>query len=407
MDLARFLRSPRLAIFLIVFVDVLGLGITIPVLPLFAQNQLGAAAWQITILTSVFFSAQFLASPFLGRMSDHVGRRPVLILSQAGSLAALLLNGVAPVLGFLYLSRLIDGFTGGNISVAQAYLSDVTGVENRARGLGLVGAAFGLGLILGPAFGGLVAAAFGPRVPFFIAAGVSCVTITLSTFLLPESLTPERRQHEHAAARSAPLARNLLLLREPTMALLLFVAFGLQFSFFTFQTVFVLWMSSVILPHALQSEVTQAVGWLLALRGFFGVLTQVWLVGPAARRLGEPRLLLLGILADMVGLVLIAIVPAMPSVILNAPLLALGGGLALPALVALLTYAAPPHGRGQAVGLGQSASALGSVLGPVVAGFLYGNVNPNAPMFGAAASFALTVLVGLPLLRMRMIKPAV
>jgi MFS family permease len=403
--LAPFLRSPRLAIFMIVFVDVLGLGITIPVLPLFAQNQLGAAAWQITTLTSVFFLAQFLASPFLGRLSDRFGRRPVLILSQAGSLAALLLNGAAPVLGFLYLSRLIDGFTGGNISVAQAYLSDVTEAKNRARGLGLIGAAFGLGLILGPAFGGLVAASFGPRVPFFIAAGVSGLTITLSTLLLPESLTPERRQREHATARSVPRAPSVVLLRRPAVALLLFVAFGLQFSFFTFQTVFVLWMSSVILPHASQSEVTQAVGWLLALRGVFGVLTQLWLVGPAVRRLGELKLMLLGIFADGVGLALIAVMPSMPSVILNAPLLALGGGLALPALVALLTYAAPLDGRGQAIGLGQSASALGSVLGPIVSGFLYENVNPGAPMFGAAASFALTVLVGLLLFRMPMIKP--
>src|ERR671932_2244352 len=117
--LTHLLRSPRFPIFLIVFVDVLGLGITIPVLPLFAQNQLGADAWQITTLTSVFFLAQFLASPFLGRLSDRFGRRPILIFSQIGSLVALLINGSAPALGFLYLSRAIDGFTGGNISVAQ------------------------------------------------------------------------------------------------------------------------------------------------------------------------------------------------------------------------------------------------------------------------------------------------
>ena len=159
-------RSPRFPIFMIVFVDVLGLGITLPVLPLFAQNQLGAEAWQITTLTSVFFAAQFFAAPVLGRWSDRLGRRPVLVVSQAGTLAALLITGMAPSIFVLYLARLIDGATGGNISVAQAYLSDITDERNRARGLGTVNAAFGLGFVFGPAFGSLIAASFGPRVPF-------------------------------------------------------------------------------------------------------------------------------------------------------------------------------------------------------------------------------------------------
>src|SRR5919202_1980193 len=185
--IVNFLRSPRFPIFMIVFVDVLGLGITMPVLPLFAQNQMGAQAWQITIMTSIYFASQFVASPVLGRLSDRVGRRPVLIASQAGTLTALLMTGLAPSLAFLYLARVIDGLTVGNISVAQAYLSDVTDEQNRARGLGLVNAAFGLGFIFGPAFGGLVASAYGPRVRFFLAAGFWLVTISLSTFPFKES----------------------------------------------------------------------------------------------------------------------------------------------------------------------------------------------------------------------------
>src|SRR3990170_1095755 len=175
--IAQFVRSPRFPIFMIVFVDVLGLGITIPVLPLFAQNQLGAEAAQITALTSVYFVAQFFASPWLGRLSDRFGRRPVLILSQGGTLAALLLTGFAPAIWLMYLARVIDGLTGGNITVAQAYLSDITDEHNRARGLGIVNAAFGLGFVFGPAFGGVAASFFGPRVPFFVAACVSLTTI--------------------------------------------------------------------------------------------------------------------------------------------------------------------------------------------------------------------------------------
>ncbi|MEP7356907.1 MAG: MFS transporter, partial [Anaerolineales bacterium] len=177
--LSGFFRSPQFPIFMIVFVDVLGLGITLPVLPLYAQDVFGASATQITLLASVYFTAQFLASPRLGRLSDRVGRRPVLILSQAGTFVALLLSGAAFSLPLLYVARIIDGLTGGNISVAQAYLADITDTRNRARGLGLVSAAFGAGLIFGPAFGALVAAHYGPRVPFFIAAMVSAVTVTL------------------------------------------------------------------------------------------------------------------------------------------------------------------------------------------------------------------------------------
>ncbi len=404
-QMLNFLRSPRFPIFMIVFVDVLGLGITLPVLPLFAQNQLGAEAWQITLLTSVFFTAQFFASPILGRLSDRVGRRPVLILSQAGTLTALLLNGLAPTLLFLYLSRVIDGLTGGNISVAQAYLSDVTDEHNRARGLGLVNAAFGLGFVFGPAFGGLVASVWGPRVPFFIAAGVSLITISLTTFLLPESLTPERRQHEELAAKQVARARAIDLLRIPSIVLLLFVAFGSQFSFFTFQTVYVLWFERVIFPGASQEYVTQVVGIIAGFIGVCGIITQIWLVGPLARRFGELRLVLGGNLARAVAFAAISLARQLPVVIIAVPLLSIGGGLALPAIVALMTYAAPPNGRGQVIGLNQSASALGSILGPLVAGFLFQNVNPNAPMIAAALIMGTTVLVGLNLFRMNLARP--
>lgn len=401
-----FLRSPRFPIFMIVFVDVLGLGITIPVLPLFAQNQLGADAWQITTLTSVFFAAQFIASPFLGKLSDRVGRRPVLILSQAGTLTALLINALAPSMAFLYLSRVIDGLTGGNISVAYAYLSDVTDEKNRTRGLGLVSAAFGLGFIIGPAFGGLMAAAFGPRVPFFLAAGVSCLTILLSTFLLKESLTPERRKRERALAGQFKAGRSLDLLRIPAIALILLVALGSQFGFFSFQTVFTLWMAHLVMPGSTQSEVTLAVGVLLAFVGLVGVITQVWFVGPAVRRFGELKLVLFGNLARTICFTAIALLPAMAVVVLTLPLLSIGGGLALPSIVALLTYAAPPNGRGQVIGLNQSAAALGSILGPILAGYLFQTVNPDAPMYAAAIIMALTVVATLFLFRLPLVKAA-
>lgn len=398
-SVASFLRSPRFPIFMIVFVDILGLGITIPVLPLFAQNQLGAAAWQITLLTSIFFAAQFLAAPFLGRLSDRIGRRPVLILSQTGTLTALLMNGLAPTLAFLYLSRLIDGLTGGNISVAQAYLSDITDERNRARGLGLINAAFGLGFIFGPAFGGLLAGQFGPRVPFFAAALMSCTTILLSLLLLPESLPPARRDGAGRATPLAPPKRGRELLRMPVIAWILLVGFGAQFSFFSFQAIFVLWAERMLFPGEPQSFITQAMSLILTLVGICGVITQIWLVGPLVRRWGEARLAVGGNFARMVAFALLAGFPTLLTAVLVIPLIAVGGGVALPAIVALLTFAAPPDARGSAIGLNQSASALGSILGPLLAGFLFDAVGPNAPMIAAAVIMGLTVLIGLNLFR--------
>ena len=387
----RFLRSPRFPIFMIMFVDVLGVGITIPVLPLFAKTDLGAAAWQVTTLTSVYFVAQFFAAPWLGRLSDRVGRRPVLILSQAGTLAALIITGLAPSIVILYLARIVDGLTGGNISVAQAYLSDITDEKNRARGLGVVNAAFGLGFIFGPAFGGIMAARFGPRVPFFAAAVVSLCTVLLSTFLLPESLPPERRKRETEAAAQGEHRHGLELIAAPAVGVLLAVAFLSQFSFFGFQTIYVLWSQKLVFPTLPRDTFQEVIGAILTFVGVVGIVTQFWLVGPLVRRFGEKRLVLFGNLSRLIAFATFALTASAVATIGVIPLLAGGGGVALPATIALLTYAAPPGERGHMVGLYQSAAALGSVAGPILSGYLFEQVNPNAPMVAAAILMALTV----------------
>lgn len=401
-----FFRSPLFPIFMIVFVDMLGLGITLPVLPLFAKNQLHAEAWQITTLTSVYFIAQFFASPWLGRLSDRVGRRPVLILSQAGTLLGLLFTGLAPTILFIYVARLIDGFTGGNISVAQAYLSDITAEQDRARGLGIVNASFALGFVFGPAFGSVMASFFGPRVPFFIAAGVSVLTILLSTALLPESLPAERRKHEREIAATAAPRRGLALLRVPAVALLLLIAFGSQFAFFSFQTVYVLWAERLVFAGFPDTFVQQAVGAILTFVGICGIVTQFWLVAPLVKLFGEKKLVIGGNLARVLAFVAMSFSPTIIVAVSVIPFLAIGGGVSLPALIALLTYAAPPGERGQVIGLNQSVAAIGSILGPILSGFLFQNVHPNAPMVAAAIIMGVTVLVGLNIFRMPIYKSA-
>lgn len=403
--LAGFTRSPRFPLFMIVFVDTLGVGITMPVLPLYAKNELGAAAWQVTALTSVYFAAQFLAGPWLGRLSDRVGRRPVLIASQAGTLLALLLTGAAPGLAWLYVARVIDGLTGGNVSVAQAYMSDISDERNRAQGLGTVNAGFGLGFVFGPAFGGLAASWLGPRWPFFIAAGVSLATILLSVFLLPESIPAERRQRE-AAARATRPAGSLDLLRQPALLVLLSVAFLGQVAFFSFQTIHVLWAEQVVLVGWSDEIVQRAVGAVLTLVGLCQIGVQFGLIGPLVRRWGEARLVVAGRAITAGAFGLMALLPLPLIWVLSIPFVALGNGVSNPSLIALLTYAAPPGRRGQVIGLQQSFAAAGSVLGPLLTGWVFQNLFPNASMIMAALVMAVTALIGLNVFRFQLERPA-
>ncbi|MBI3244308.1 MAG: MFS transporter [Chloroflexi bacterium] len=395
---ARFLRSPLFPIFMIMFVDVLGVGMTIPVLPLFAQNQFGASAFQITLITSAYFLAQFIASPQLGRMSDKFGRRPVLLVSQSGTLAAFLISGAAVALPFLYLARIIDGFTGGNISVAQAYLSDITDEKNRAQGIGLVNAAFSTGFLFGPAFGAFMAAQFGPRTAYFAAACFSITTILLTYFLLPESLTPERRA-TMKPKEGAKKNSSLEMLRLPGVAILMMVAFVGQLGFFAFQSVFVLWSEKVMFVSYNAKFVQQAVGFILTYVGVVGIITQTFLVKPIVSRFGERMMVAGGLLTRSLAFAIMALSPLIPLVIVTVPLISFGNGLLMPGLIALLTYLVPPGERGYAIGLAESVQGLGRISGPLVAGFLFDRVNPSAPMGFAAIVGVLGVIVSLSLWR--------
>lgn len=388
---------------MIVFVDVLGVGITLPVLPLYAQGEFSATPFQITLMASVYFAAQFLASPQLGRLSDRYGRRPILIISQAGTFLALLLSGAAPALFWLFIARTIDGITGGNVSVAQAYLSDITTAQNRARGLGLVSGAFAAGLIFGPAFGALMAGAFGPRVPFFIAAGVSALTVLLTWRLLPESLTPAMRAANIAQAAARQSARQpgwrntnwAGVLRLPGVPAIMFIGFLSQITFFSFQATYVLWAEKAIFPTRDAAFVQQAVGYMLTFVGVVGIITQFWLVGPLVRRFGERPLVIAGSAARSVGWGLMALLPVLPVVLVALPLIPIGGNVAVPALLALLTYLAPTDQRGFAIGLMESVQGLGRIAGPLLAGWLFERFNPSAPMLFAAVGGVLTVLAAL------------
>lgn len=402
-DRARgFLKSPFFPIFMIVFVDVIGFGITIPVLPLFAQNAFDASPLQITLLQSAYFAAQFIASPQLGRWSDRFGRRPVLLFSQAGTLLAFLISGSAVGLWMLYIARIIDGFTGGNVSVAQAYLSDITDEKNRAQGIGIVNAAFGTGFLFGPAFGGVMATFFGPRMPYFAAAIFSIITVCLTYFVLPESLTPERRARMKSRAGAKPPS-PLEILRLPGVGLLMVIAFINQLGFFIFQAIWVLWADKVLLVGFDPNWVQAGVAGILSLIGLVGVLTQFFWVRPIVKRFGESRMVTGGLFVRSIPWLLMAFLPYIVLIVVFAPLVSFGNGLVLPGLIALLTYIVPPEDRGYAIGLSESIQGIGRISAPLIAGWTFEHISFGSPLL--LAGLLGIIASGMSLLLWRARKP--
>lgn len=390
--MTRFFRSPKFPIFLIVFVDVIGLGITIPVLPVYAESYFQLSGFEIAGLTSLFFAAQFVAAPLLGRLSDRIGRRPVLIASQFGTLTGAILTAVALSPIYLIVARLIDGLTGGNISVAQAYLTDITPAQDRAKSVGLVIAAFGLGFIIGPAFGAFMSAAYGPRVPFIFAAAASAATILLSIFLLKESLPPERR----SGAVKVPERSTREIVSHPQIARILLIGLLGQIAVFAFNSVFILWIDKVVLPDWSIERVQRATGVVFIFVGLVTVATQALVIGPVVRRIGEARAVIAGGFLRVVGNALMAFFPRMYPAAAGSAIAGVGGGIAMPSAAALLTFHAPNVARGRIIGINQSAMSLGNIIGPLLGGFVYDR-NPAWPPMVSAGTLFIMWLVSLGL----------
>lgn len=402
------LKSPFALIGLVAFVDALGFAITLPVFPLYAKDELGASPAQITGVQAAYFAMSFIVGPILGRLSDRFGRRPVLIVSQLGSLLSYVFIALAPNIGMVYLARMLDGITAGNFSTAQAYISDITDPRERAKRLGTTALAFSLGLSIGPAMGGFVAARLGPRAAYVMGAMIGAVTILLSAFLLKESLTAERRAKMAAlqAAAGAKAGGFVALIKLPAIAVLLTVAFFAQFAFFSFQTSYVLWAQKVVFPTEPSAHVSEIVSYVLAFVGVCGIIVQLWMIGPMVRRFGERKMLIAGLTARATFFALLSAFPIAWMLPAASPVLAFGTGMTLPNLAAIQTYAAPPDRRGQILGTNQSAASLGSVLGPLIGGQLFESVAPGAPIVAACGLSALALVAALFTLRMKIERPS-
>lgn len=388
----------RLAIiFLTIFIDLIGFGIVLPLLPFYA-GDFGASPAVIGLLVAIHPAMQFIFGPIWGRLSDRVGRRPILLLGLVGSGLSYMIFGLATNLTWLFASRIMQGIAGANIPVAQAYIADSTDAENRTRGMGLVGAAFGLGFIAGPAIGGVLVN-FGYAVPGLFAAALSLANAAAAYFYLPESLSDANRERAVQMGGSR-LAERLKLAvafsRQPAIGTLMVIYALHTFVFAAFTTVFPLWIA-----YRLNYDAQHA-GYLLAYLGLLMAVVQGRLVGPLARSLGERRLLVTGTLTLLAAY---ALLPLAGSLVLLCGVLApvaLGSGLNWPAATSLASQYAPVDRQGSVLGVMQSLSALGRTVGAACAGWVFGRWTPatpfalNAVAMGLAAGFAVAFMIKAP-----------
>ena len=372
-------------VFLIVFIDLVGFGIVIPFLPLYAED-FGPSPVVFGLLMASFSIMQFVAAPVLGRLSDRYGRRPILLVSLAGSVVGYLLFAFAGSLAMLFASRIIDGFSGGNISTAQAVIADITDEKDRARGMGLIGAAFGLGFICGP---GLAALLVGVArwLPGVAAATTSAIAFVLVFFVLPET----NLDRSAVRSRPHPLSRENLtrVVGYPLVGSCLAMIFLVIFAFSNFETTFAQLLR-------LKFDVGMStIGWLFVYAGVLGAVVQGGLIGRLASRFGEARLIVGGAFIAAVAGAVLPFVDSIGRLMMILALLAVGHGLTAPSLSSLISKMVPAGETGGVMGVYQGISSLARIVGPFWAEWVYGVFGPSLPYLSAAAAYGLTIFFGL------------
>ena len=369
------MSRPLLVLFLTILVNLIGFGIIIPLLPFYATSY-GASPVVIGLLFASFSISQLFAAPLLGEWSDRWGRRPVLILSLIGTTVSFVMLALATSLPMLFLARIVDGLSGGNITTARAYIADVTTPEDRAKAYGYLGAAFGLGFILGPALGGFFSR-YGYTAPIWVAAIVSVAATLLAWFWLPETL------HATSAASGSPWKGLPAVLARPHLRVLLGVDFVYWMSFAVYQTTFALFGAQRFGFDA------QKTGYFLSAFGFLGVIVQGALVGPIVRRLGERRTLTVGLLLTALGWGGSALTYSLPVFVLMLVPGAMGIGLCNATLSALISHSADISEQGRVQGAAGALESVGRASGPV-----WGNAALQEFGEGSAYAAAAVLLIG-------------
>jgi multidrug resistance protein len=347
-----------------VALDLVGFGIVVPILGRYAE-RFGANGLQVGLMFASFSIAQMVFAPILGRISDKVGRKPVIVFSLIGTAVGSFVTGAAGALWVLFLGRILDGASGASVAVAQGAVADIAPPEQRARLMGMLGAAFGVGFVVGPALGGL-AALGGPHVPFYLAGSIAAVNAVAAMIRLPET----KPDTSHITEKS-----QLGTALSPALKRFALVGFLSMLGFAGFEATFSIWGEK-------QFGFTEgSASIVFVFVGFTLVAVQGGLIGPLTQRLGSRKLLRIGLSLVAVGLLLLGISNTWPLLFVALFLLSLGQGMSGPSGSALVAELAPVDRRGEAIGYQQSTAAFGRVAGPVMAGALFDHVGISAPFF--------------------------
>ena len=379
-DAAATSRSVLVVVFTTILIDFIGFSVLIPILPLFAQ-RLGATPLEVALLLAIYALAQLLFSPLWGWVSDRVGRRPVLLVSLFGSVCSFVVLAFADSIAALYAARLLAGFFAATIGAAQAVVTDVTRPEGRARGMAVIGAAFGAGMIVGPMLGGILSA-FDEKLPFYAVAALAAANWALAFWRLPESrppaLSPLGSFEFWRALVPTPL-RLVAAVHERRVGIYLYLFFHLFTAFAVLESLITLYLGARFGATMLD------VGLLFAWIGLVLVLTQGVALRRLVRRLDEPRLVVLGLAAMGIGLALLPALPGFGWFYAAGAVIAFGNGIAIPAFTSLFSKACRAERAGELMGESQAMATTGRIVGPVCGGYLMQSVAPGAPFLAAGA----------------------
>jgi MFS family permease len=374
-------------LFFTVLIDLIGFGILIPILPYYAQ-RLGAGGLGIGVLFGIYSGMQFLSTAMLGKLSDRVGRRPILLTTIVMNVAGCLLFAAAHSYAVLFVARVFSGFGGGNISAAQAYVADITTPAERSRGMGIIGAAFGIGFVVGPAIGGFAAHFYGPTAPALVAAGLSVLNFVSAYFVLPESLHADLR----ATRRLLDLSHLGRALRHEKLAPLMW-AWGIAaFAFAGYTVALPLWTG------AQWGWRERELGWFFTLIGVTAAIVQGGLFGRIAKRTGDRRLVIAGGFGMALAIAVVPALPSAPVLYVFTFVLAFSNSIFVPAATGLVSILADPTEQGTVLGAAQALSALGRLCGPIILGHLYDVASPTAAFVtaGCVMAVAATATIKLP-----------
>lgn len=355
--------APLLPIFLIVAVDVLGLTLMIPLLPFYAE-RMGASPFQVGWLMGIYAACQLVSGPILGRLSDRMGRKPLLLVSQAGTCLGFLVTAYAPSLSILFLARAIDGATAGNLSLAQAYITDITKPEERTKSFGVIGIAFALGFLVGPAISGFLAQ-YDYRYPIFGAAAMSATSIVTTWILLP-SVKPGAQTGPRLSLFD--FGSYAAYFRQPLLSSRLWQFFLFSFGFALFTSGMPLFVERRLTWDGIPFGPKQ-VGYTWALAGFCGIFWQGPALGKLAKRFGEGLLARAGFAGYVVGYAILAFTNSIAALGASTAVLSMGS-LVRPALTTLITQAAGRQEQGVVLGLTQSLTSVSMIVGPLLSGYL-------------------------------------